>query len=70
MACGCNNYTIKAESVRKSAGKQEKKNVKADKQTRSDVQCLVSTAEKTQKSVEAPANKSTKKRPDDRNKTS
>lgn len=57
VACGCNNFPNKAGTVWKSAGKQKKKKLKADRQTKIDVQHPASTTEKTREAVETPANK-------------
>lgn len=67
MTYKCNNYTKKADTVRKSAGTQKKNSVKADRQKRSDVKYPASTTEKTQEAVVIPARKSDKKKPEEPN---
>lgn len=63
MACGCSNYSIKADKVWKSAWKQKLKRNEAKILTRNVVQHPASAAKKIQKIVKAPAKKTDQKPP-------
>lgn len=61
--CECNNCPKKTVDVWKSTGKQKKKEIRAGRLTRSDVQYPSSSSEKVKEVVETPAKKTDKKKP-------
>lgn len=65
MVCGCSNNPKKADNVPKSVGTQQKKTFKAGKQKGNNVQYPADTTKKTLEALEAPANTTDKKMPEE-----
>lgn len=61
MDYGFKNYHNKADTVRKSVGKQKKNSLKSGKQTRNDVYYPANAIKKSQAAVQTPAKKTDKK---------
>lgn len=65
VVCICKNNPNNRDTVWRSAGKQEKKNLKAGRQTGNDVQYPVSDTKKSQETVEVPSKITDEKMPDE-----